>query len=298
MCASKRRPLSYHRQLILFLTPYLVGTLLLVFVPALATVGLAFARYGVIGKPVWGGWANFQQLIGSPLVRLTLRNTVIFLGLAVPVRLGAALVLALLLQGKGRVLGAARAAVYLPTIVPETAYTLIWLWLLNPVTGPLNIILSALGLPAPAWLTEPGTARLAMAIMAFFQIGEAFVVVMAGLQNIPQAIYEAAAVDGASGWQNLFHITLPLLSPLLLLLTVRDLVVSLQNTFVPSFVMTYGGPYYGTTFAPLLVYEFSFDQVNLGLASAFMVLLYILLGVLALAVRNLIGPEGGISDAD
>ena len=213
----------------------------------------------------------------------------IFLLLAVPLRLLGALALALLLQQRRRFFGVYRAAVYLPTIVPEAAYALIWLWVLNPVYGPLNIVLRALGLPAPAWLTEPATARLAIVILSVFQIGEGFVVLLTGLQGIPGVLYDSATVDGANGWQTFTRITLPLLMPWLALLTFRDLLVSLQNTFAPSFIMTYGGPYYATTFVPLLVYELSFDFADLGLASALLLVTYALVGLLALGLLNVVG---------
>jgi multiple sugar transport system permease protein len=287
---------SYRRQVGLFLLPYLLGTFLLVLLPALATVYLAFTEYGGIQPPRWVGLAKLQQLLDAPLVRFSLRNTLIFLAMAVPLRLVGALVLALLLQRRQRLFGLYRAAVYLPTVIPEAAYALIWLWILNPVYGPLNMILGGLGLPAPSWLTEGATARLSMVIMAAFQIGEGLVVVLAGLQSVPRAIYEAAAVDGANAWQSFWRITLPLITPWLLLLTFRDLVVSMQNTFTPSFVMTYGGPYYATTFVPLLVYELSFDFVDLGLASAVLLVTYLIIGLLVLGIHNIVEGLYGSSD--
>jgi len=124
--------------------------------------------------------------------------------------------------------------------------------------------------------------------MALVQIGEGFVVVLAARQNVPAALYEAAEVDGANRWQGFWRITLPLIVPWLLLLACRDLVVSVQNTFTPSFVLNYGGPYYATTFLPLLIYEISFDFADWGLASAVLVVVYAWLLVLVWGVRNLI----------
>ncbi len=294
--SGRRRFLSYQRQALLFLAPYIVGTAVLVLLPALFTIFLAFTEYGGLAAPVWVGWAKFEQLVASPLVRLTLRNTGIFWAIAVPLRLLGALLAALLLQRRRRLFGLYRAAVYLPTVIPEAAYALIWLWLLNPVHGPLNMILAGLGLPAPAWLAEAGTARLAMGIMAAFQIGEGMVVLLAGLQSIPRSLYEAAAVDGANAWKSFWRITLPLITPWLLLLTFRDLVVSMQNTFAPSFMMTYGGPYYGTTFVPLLVYELSFDYGDIALASAVLVVTYLLIAGLVIGIRNLVEGLRGSSD--
>lgn len=290
----KRSP--YQRQIGLFLLPYLLGTFVLVVLPTLFTIAIAFTSYHAVRAPVWTGLDNFRRVFGSQLVRLSLRNTFIYLGLAVPLRLLIALLLALLLQRRRRPFGLYRAAIYLPTVIPEAAYALTWLWILNPVSGPLNVALLALGLPAPAWLAEPETARLAMVILALFQIGEGFVVILAGLQQIPGALYESARVDGAGNWQCFWRITLPMLTPWLLLLVFRDLIVSLQNTFTPSFILTYGGPYYATTFAPLLVYELSFDLFDLGLASAFLVICYGLIALLIFGIYNLVAEEEGLAD--
>jgi multiple sugar transport system permease protein len=230
---------------------------------------------------------NFQTAFSSPLVRIALRNTLIFVLLAAPLRLAGAFGLALLLRPGGRLFAFSRAAAYLPTIIPEVAYALIWLWIFNPMYGPLNGLLGALGLPAPDWLANAATARLAIVLMLSFQVGEGFIVALAGLQNIPRAYYEAADMDGANPWQKFGYITLPLVTPLLLLLSFRDLVVALQSTFTPSFVMTYGGPYYATTFAPLMIYELAFDFFDLGLGSAVLVLTYLLLGLIVLQILNL-----------
>lgn len=283
-----RPRLSYRGQMVLFLVPYLLGTLILVVVPAAATLALSFTEYHAIGKPLWVGLDNFRRMSETPLVRLSLYNTLIFAAAAVPLRLLGAIVMALLLGSRKRGSGLYRAAAYLPTIMPEAAYAMVWIWILNPVYGPLNMILAAFGLPAPAWLTEPGTARAAMVLMALLQLGEGFVVVLIARQNIHAALYEAAEVDGANRWQGFWSITLPLILPWLLLLLARDVVVSVQNTFTPSFILTYGGPYYSTTFLPLLIYEISFDFADWGLASAVLVVVYAWLLLLIWGARNLI----------
>ncbi len=284
---ARRFSLTYQRQVRFFLLPYLLGTLVLTILPALATVAISLTTYQAVGLPGWAGLENFRLLLRSPYIRASLYNSFFFLALAVPLRLLGALLLALLLQREGRLFGLCRAAAYLPTIIPEAAYALVWMWILNPLYGPLNMVLRGVGLPAPAWLAEPWSARLAIVLLSLFQIGEGFVVLLTGLQNIPRAYYEAAAVDGASGWQSFFRITLPLLTPWLLLLSFRDLIVSLQNTFAPSFIMTYGGPSFATTFLPLLVYELAFDFVDLGLASATIVLSYVLIGLVVLGIWNI-----------
>jgi multiple sugar transport system permease protein len=294
---AKRPFLSCNHQLNLFLIPYLLGSLLLVLIPALITLVAAFTDYDLIAAPVWVGLENFRRMFQSAFVRTGLENSIFFIALAVPLRLLGALSLALLLQNKRRLFGMHRTAVYIPTVIPPVAYALLWLWIFNPVYGPLNITLGWLGLPTPAWLANPDSARTSIVIMSLFQIGEGFVVLMAGLQSIPRSFYESAKVDGASGLQSFFKITLPLITPWLLLLTFRDLLVSVESTFTPSFVMTYGGPDYATTFAPLLVYELAFDFFDFGLAAAFMVSFFILMVMLIVSIIAIVGLQGVTDEA-
>ena len=286
---SRWSPRSFDGQVRLFLLPFLLGSLLLIVLPAVITIGVAFTKYNAITAPTWVGLDNFRTLLMSPLARLSLRSSLQFIFLAVPLRIVGALLLALLLQPGGRLFGGLRAAAYLPTIIPEGAFALIFLWILNPLYGPLNAVLGAAGLPTPDWLLNPTTARLSFVLMALFTIGEGMIVLLVGLKTIPKVYYEVARVDGAGAWQSFWRITLPLLTPWLLVLTFRDIVVSLQNTFTPSFVMTYGGPYYATTFIPLLLFELAFDLFDFGAAAAMMVVMYILTALLVIGIINLVG---------
>lgn len=274
----------------LLLMPYLLGTALLVATPALISVGLAFSDYDALRPPTFRGLSNFQEVFSDPLFWTALGNSLVFVVLAVPARIAAALALALLLERPRRGIGAYRASVYLPTVVPDVAYAFVWLWILNPLYGPLNLVLGALGLPTPAWLADSDTAKLGFVLMSLFQIGEGFVILLAGLSDVPEASREAAAVDGASSWQTFRHLVLPLLLPWLLLLSVRDIVMSFQYTFAPSYLMTGGDPYYSTLFLPLLIYEEAFDRLRFGPGSAMMLLMFVtmagLVGTLYLALRR------------
>jgi multiple sugar transport system permease protein len=262
------------------LGPYLAGALLLVCIPALLALAMAFFRYDAINPPAWVGLGNFREINAEPLFWVSVSNSLYFMLLAVPLRLLGALLLALLLKQPGRFAALYRAAVYLPTVIPDVAYALVWLWILNPLYGPLNGLLRLVGLAGPAWLMDPVAAKPALVLMACFQIGEGFVVLLAGLRGIPQEYYEAARVDGGSRMQVFWQITLPLLAPWLMLLSVRDLIMSLQNTFNPAYIMTGGGPYYATLFLPLEMFEEAFDRLRFGTGAAMMLVL--LLATLAL----------------
>lgn len=274
----------------LLLVPYLLGTMLLVVAPALMSVGLAFTDYDALTPPTFRGLDNFADVFNEPLFWTALGNSIFFVAFAVPLRVAAALGLALLMERPRRGSGVYRASIYLPTVVPDVAYAFVWLWILNPLYGPLNLVLGALGLPTPAWLADSDTAKFGFVLMSLFQIGEGFVILLAGLSDVPDAYREAAAVDGASGWQTFRHIVLPLLVPWLLLLSVRDIVLSFQYTFAPSYLMTGGDPYYSTLFLPLLIYEEAFDGFRFGLGSAMMLLMFLvvaaLVGLLYVALRG------------
>jgi multiple sugar transport system permease protein len=288
-------PSSQTGTLLLFLTPYLAGTFLLIAAPAMLTFALAFTRYDALSPPVWRGMQNFEEIFNSPLFWTAARNSLAFVAFAVPLRVLGALALALLLRQRQRGVGVYRAAVYLPSVIPNVAYALIWAWIFNPIYGPLNLVLGAVGLPTPAWLARPDTALLAIAIMSAFQIGEGLVVLLAGLQDIPQDYYQSAALDGGTRWQLFRFITLPLLAPWLLLLTLRDIILSAQSTFTPAYLMTGGGPYYATLFMPLLIYQSAFDRFRFGQGAAMMLLLFLSVGLL-IALVYLVMRAWGLTD--
>lgn len=263
--------------------PYLLGLAGLVFAPAVLSVGLAFTHYDVLSPPTWNAGANLERMAGDRLFWTVLGNTAFYLAVAVPLRVGGALALAALFRRRSH--GLAQALVYLPTVIPDVAYAMIWLVALNPRFGPVNLLLGAAGLPAPAWLAEPWPARLALAGMAAWQLGEGFVILLASLGEFPPHLDEAAALDGAGAWAHFWRVVLPLLLPRLLLLTARDLIVGLQASFTPSLILTRGGPGYATLFVPLYSYILAFDDFQFGYASA---LVWVVYALTALAIGLLV----------
>ena len=259
-----------------FALPYVAGLALLVAVPVGGAVALAFTNFSGVQDPDWIGVANFERLWDQPLFWKSLGNTAIFVAIAVPLRIAAAVGLALLLHRRSAGAGAARAVSYLPTVVPDVAYALLWLWLLNPLYGPIAAAAASLGVTAPGWLTEPWAARVAIAVMGAFQVGEAFVVALAARRTVPERLYEAAHVEGARPWFILRNVTLPVMAPVLGLLALRDVVLALQVNFVPAFLITEGGPAYATTFLPLYVYEAGFRYFRFGYAAAVSVVMFAL----------------------
>lgn len=255
--------------------PYLAGVLLLVGLPALAASVLAFTEYSAVASPTFNGLDNFDRLLGDEALRRAVWNTLIFMAMSVPLRLLAITVLSLVLYERFFGASIARAGVYLPTVVPDVAYALMWLWVLNPIYGPLAALLGGVGLDSPPWLTDPWAARFGVVLMGVFQIGEGFVIALAARRALPTSVFEAARVDGASPGFILRKITLPLMAPVLGLLVVRDVILSLQISFVPALLLTDGGPRYATTFVPGFIYREAFRFFRFGYASAIAVVLFL-----------------------
>lgn len=279
-----RRLGGYRIQLWLMLVPYLAGITLMIVVPALLGIPLAFTDYNLLEPPSFIGLDNFRELLNDEIFHKSVFNSLFYVALAVPIRLIGALGLALLLLRRFRGVGGYRAAVYLPTIVPDIAWALVWLWLLNPIYGPINQLLRVAGLPGPAWMTDEWGARYAVIFMMVWQIGEGLIVCLAALGDIPREVHEQSAVDGASVWQSLTRITLPLMAPVLLILLFRDTIYSLQANFVPALIVGRGGgPNYATTFIPMYIYTQAFDFLRYGYAAAITWVMYAITGGLLFA---------------
>jgi multiple sugar transport system permease protein len=268
------------------LAPYVLGLAGLVALPAVVTFALSLSEYDLIRAPEFAGLDNFRELVQDDVFRTALRNSLVFAAVAVPLRILAALGLALLLHRPFRGAALYRSAVVLPFVVPEIAYGLLWLWLLNPLYGPINRFLewggSAQrtiwgGWPSPQWLTHPNDARAGIILMSLFTIGEGFVILLAVRQGLPRELYEIAAVEDSDSLFLFWRVTLPLMTPVLLLLFARDTIVSFQATFVPALVVTDGGPPpYATTYVPLFVYRTAFEYLRYGYAAAAALTMFVL----------------------
>jgi len=265
------------RQLALMLAPFLLGVTALVALPALVTLALAFTEYDLVRSPSFVGFENFRRLADDEVFGIALKNSLVFAAVAVPLRLAGALGLALLMHRRFAGVGTYRSATVLPTVIPDIAYGLVWLWLFNPLYGPINLFLrwhgdspttTAWGVQPPQWLTHPNDARAAIIIMSLFTIGEGFVILLVTRQGLPTELYELAALEDATAWGVFRRVTLPLMAPILLLLLARDTIFSLQWTFVPALIVTEGGPpLYSTTYVPLFVYRNAFEYLRYGYAA-------------------------------
>ncbi len=247
--------------------PFLAAAVFLVAIPLGMTGWMSLQAYDGIhpARPV--GLENFLTVFSDPVFSQALDNSLIFAGLSVPLRVGIAFALALLLARRTPLGGLFRTLVYLPSVLPEIAFALVWLWILNPLHGPITL-LAPLGVAPGGWLVDAWSARLAVVTMTLLQVGELFLVLLAVRRQLPEELYEVCALEGGGAWTAFRKITLPLLLPVVILLAARDVALSLQATFVPALVVTKGGPRLATTFLPLYVYQTGFEYLRFGAAAA------------------------------
>ncbi|MBK5305621.1 MAG: sugar ABC transporter permease [Frankiaceae bacterium] len=273
----------YQRGVALMGLPFLVGSVLLVVGPVLITAGYAFTSYDGFTPATFNGLGTFRDVLADPELHRSLRATAWFLVLAVPLRIVGGLLLALLADGRGRIAGATRVSVFAPAVIPDPATALIWLWVVNPLYGPLGAVIRlGGGTPGPV-LIDPWGARLTIVALSVFALGEGFLVTLAARRELSPQLYEAGRAEGARSMALFRRITLPLLAPVLLLLAARDVLVSMTNALVPTLLLTRGGPLDATKTLPLLVYERGFREGFLSEGAALAVLT-LLLGVAAFAL--------------
>ncbi len=255
------------------LLPFGIGLVVLLLVPAVMNLAYAFTNDTGLAPARFTGLANVRRALADPLLAAALRASLIHAVIAVPLRLLAAIGFGLALAAPRRGNRLARALVYVPSVLPELSLALVTLWAFNPVHGIVNGALSTVGATGPNWFATAWGARSAIVAMMLLPIGEAFLVVLAARRSLPPVLYEAARVDGATPWQSLRLVTLPALAPLLVLLAVRDVVLTLQVNVVPAYALTDGGPDAATLFLPIYVYDQAFELLGFGYAALLTLLL-------------------------
>lgn len=250
-----------------FLAPSLLGFLLFTAGPTLASLVLSFASWDLIGSPRFVGLQNYREILRDAIFARVALNTITYSGGVVPLLVVVSLALALALNApfKGRTFF--RTAFFLPVVSSTVAVAMVWRWIYAPF-GAINTVLVALGLPAVGWLTTTEWAMPSVILMSVWQsMGYSMVVFLAGLQSIPQHLYDAAAVDGATGWRRFRYITLPLLSPTTFFVVVMA-VISTFQVFGQVYMLTGGGPAFATSTIVYYIYERAFLALHMGYASA------------------------------
>lgn len=260
----------------LFMAPWLIGLIFFWGGPILAALGLSFTNWSGVN---WSeleivGLENYQTMFADPLFWQSVWNTVYYAVGSVFLGTIFALILAILLNQDIAGLAFFRSVFYLPSVTAGVAVALVWIWILNPVLGLLNLGLGLIGIDGPGWLQSQEWVMPALILMSLFRVGPSMIILLAGLQGIPQNLYEAAEIDGAGRWAKLRNITIPMLSPSLFFVIVVSTVGSFQ-IFTEIRIMTQGGP--GTSSFVLVWYlwEQAFVYLRMGFASAVAWILFI-----------------------
>ena len=242
--------------------PWLLGFVIFSVGPIIASFVLMFMKWEVITPAKWIGLGNFRRLIADKLVVQSLFNSLFYTVLAVPLGLLAALFAALLLNVRVKGTNVYRALIYLPSQMPAVASSILWFFIYSPTYGLANGILAWFGIEPQKWLWDVDLVKPSLVIMAIWNLGNAMIIFLAGLQGISDALYEAAKIDGAGTWRLFRHITLPMLSSTIFFNLIMGIIGSFQ-VFTNVFVMTSGGPGNASLMFVLLIHRNAFQNFKM-----------------------------------
>ena len=262
----------------LFILPAVLGFFLWTAGPMVFSAWISFHEWDLLRDPEWTGLGNYRRMIDDPLFWKSLRVTFAFVFIFVPVFQLLSFAISLLLNASARGISFFRTAYYLPTIVPIVASSVLWSWVFNSEFGLLNSVLRRFGFSKILWLQDPDYALFSIIVMSLWTFGGTMVIYLAGLQGIPQHLYEAAAIDGAGPWRKLRDVTVPMMSPVIFFNLVLGFINALQ-TFTQAFIITDGGPQNSTLFFALYLYRKAFRDFAMGYAAA---LAWVLFGIVLL----------------
>ena len=282
---------------LLFISPWILGFLAFSVYPLLSSLYHSFCDYSVLSPAVWVGAENYSTLFNDDVFWRSVSNTVFFAAVAIPMGMVLSLSLAILLNCKVPFQGLFRTIFFLPSLVPMVCLAVLWQWMLNgdlglinnsirPLLNGINQILGTHLVP-PNWLQEAAYAKWGLIFTGLWGVGHAVVIYLAGLQGVPQHLYESAEIDGAGFWVKTRHITLPILSPVIYFNTIMGLIGTFQVFAVP-YVMTGGGdgPERSLLFMATYLYQNAFDYWNMGYACAIgMVMFLIILSLTYLSTK-------------
>ncbi|MEK3864826.1 sugar ABC transporter permease [Paenibacillus sp. FSL H7-0716] len=264
------RKLEKHqaRTAYLFITPTVLLFTVFTVIPVVMALYLSFTNYDVLSRNDWIGFDNYRRLIEDSLLWKTFRNVFLYSIIFVPLNILISLLLGILLSRSWRGVKLFRTLNYLPTLTSAVAAATVWIWLLHPEFGLVNGLLSYIGITGPAWLSETRTAMLSIIMLTLWQsVGSNMIIYLAGLQGVPDYLYESARLDGANKLACFRFITWPQLRPTTFLVSTMSIIGALQ-LFDQAFVLTQGGPANMTKTPVYLIYQQGFNQLQMGYASA------------------------------
>jgi multiple sugar transport system permease protein len=251
-----------------FISPWVFGFLMFTLIPVALSLYYSFCDYSLLQPPLFRGLENYQRLFHDQVFWKVLGNTAYYAVLALPLGLIMSLSAALLLNVKIPGQSLYRTTIFLPSLVPAAAAAMLWLWLLNPKLGLINFVLVKMGVRnPPGWLADEHWAMPALVLMSVWSVGNTVVIFLAGLQDVPRELYEAAELDGAGSLGRLWHVTLPAISPVIFFNLILGIIGSL-SVFTLPYIMTAGGPGRATYFYTEYLYDCAFTYLKMGYASA------------------------------
>jgi multiple sugar transport system permease protein len=273
-----------------FCGPWLIGLAVFVLYPFISAFMLSFTRYSTLKPAVSVGLRNYADLGADVLARGDFFDSILvtlyFAGLSIPLGVALSLGLSILLNTKIRARALYRTIFYLPHLLPPVAVAVLWMWLFNGEDGLVNNLLKMMGVEKPpAWLANQSWSMPTIVMATVWGVGNAIVIYLAALQDVPQSLYEAADIDGANRWHRIRHITLPMISPIILFNVIMAIIGSFQY-FTEPYMMTGGGPNRSTTVLAIYIYQMAFEDLRMGYACAMAFILFlIILGLTAFAMR-------------
>ena len=287
----KRLKTSNTAMFYLFISPWLLGFFLLAAGPMLFSLYMSFTDWEIFGETTWVGMANYKDLLfDNRLFWKTLWNTLFYTGIGVPLGLVCGYLLAVLLNTKVRFMGVFRTIFYLPSIVPAVASSLLWVLIFQPEFGLANALLDYLHLPTSKWLLSETMVKPALIIMSLWGVGGGMVIYLAGLQGVPQSLYEAAEIDGAGKLSKFWNITIPMTSHVIFFNLIMGLIGSFQ-VFTQAYIMSGGGPNYASLFYVHYLYQNAFQFFKMGYASALAWILFIIILIFTLLQFKFFGKK-------
>jgi multiple sugar transport system permease protein len=268
----------------LCISPWLIGFVGLTLGPMLFSFYISFTDWNLFQAPNFVGLKNYIRLFTRDRVfPKALYNTFYYAGISVPLSLFLATLLSALLNRKLKGMRFFRTVFYLPALIPVAAMSMIFMWVLAPNTGLINEFLSLFGIKGPAWLLDASTVKPALIIMSLWSVGNNILLLLAGMQGIPEELYEAAHLDGANAFHRFFKITIPMLSPILFFNLINGIIAGLQ-TFTQVYILTAGGPNNASTMMVPYLFHHAFESYKMGYASAIAWVLFVIIMVMTLIV--------------
>jgi multiple sugar transport system permease protein len=244
----------------------------------------SFTEYSLLHPPLYIGTQNYSELATDPVFRIAFRNTLYFAAISIPSSLILSLGLALLLNVKVPGQSFFRTIIFLPSLVPIVAAAMVWMWMLNSKLGIINHLLGTVGISGPAWLENPTWVLPALALMSLWGVGYSVVIYLAGLQDVPRELYEAAEIDGAGIWGRLWNVTIPTLSPVIFFNLIMSIIGVIQMFDIPYIMTPNGGPARSSLVLATYLRDNAFRFFKMGYASAIAwVMLLLVLALTALA---------------